>query len=100
MRFLAQLPLMMPLMGGGALAMLVPALVAFAQSDHATARAFFYASILFSLLTALLGLATFSKRNRNNARDHLLTMVAALAFLPLMLAIPVIEAVPDTRFIN
>lgn len=80
--------------------MLLPAFVAFAQSDHATARAFFYAAILFSLLTGLLGLATVSKRNRNNARSHLLTMVAALTLLPLMLAVPVIEAVPDTRFIN
>ncbi|WP_415183996.1 TrkH family potassium uptake protein [Phaeovulum sp.] len=100
MRRILDLPLFVILMGISALAMYVPAAHALTLRDHATARPFFYSGTLFLFLVALLGLATAANRPGNIARNHLLAMVAAFTVLPLMLAIPFNEAVPDTGLFN
>lgn len=97
---LSSYPLIVVLMGLGALAMLVPALHAHALADFATARAFFYAMILCLMVTTLLALATRGYRPRNQARAHLLTLFAVYGLLPLMLALPFYEASPRANYLD
>lgn len=100
MRRLADLPFLVILMGIGALTMFPPGVLALAEGDGPTARSFFYSGLLFCLLTVLIGLATIDSRVGNQARSHLLAMLGFYVLLPLMLAVPFAEAVPDTRFLN
>ena len=90
---LLKLPLFVILMGVGAAAMLIPAVHATYLDLHRTAQPFLYSAILFGVLTAFLGLATYGRDGRHKARNQLVTLVAAYALLPLMLAIPMREAV-------
>lgn len=100
MRRLSELPFIVILMGIGSLAMYVPAMHAITQRSHLVARAFFYTGTVFLILTVLIALATAANRTRNPARSHLLTLLAAFTVLPLMLAVPLREAVPDTTLFN
>lgn len=97
---IATLPLFVILMGIGALMMLLPASHAAAMADFATARDFFYASILFLLLVGFLAIALNGYTASSTARSHLMTLIAALTVFPLMLAVPFHEAIGDTRLIN
>ncbi len=97
---LLDLPLLVILMGITALAMLLPAVHAFVLHDFFTSRAFFYSSILFLVLTAILGVATSNYTPRNAARSHLAALLGAYLVLPVMMAFPFSEAVPDTSFAN
>ena len=96
----AELPLIVILVGLSALAMLVPAAHGAAIDDHVTARAFFYWGILFFVLFSMVALATANYRIRRQGRSHLISILMAYAALPVMLAVPFNEAVPDTRFMN
>ena len=93
-------PFVVILMGVGALSMMVPAAHALAIDDHATSRAFFYSSILFLILFLMMMLATTGMRIRRQDRSHLISILSCMVALPLMLAVPFSEAVPDTRFLN
>lgn len=95
MGFVRKLPLFVVLMAIGSGAMLLPALHALSQDLHRTAQPFFYSAILCGALTALIGLASYGKPVSNVARSQLLTLIAACALLPLMLAIPMREAVSN-----
>ncbi|MEM7752406.1 MAG: potassium transporter TrkG [Pseudomonadota bacterium] len=94
------LPFIVVLMGIGALSMLIPGGYALAVDDHATSRAFFYASLFFVIIVTMLGLATRDMRIRRQGRSHLISILATFTVLPVMLAVPFAEAVPDTRFLN
>lgn len=100
MRRVGDLPFIVLLLGIGAVSMLVPAAYALAVSDHPTARAFFYSSVLFSVLFLMIALATSNMRIRRRGRSHLISIMACYAVLPAMLAVPLSEAVPDTQFFN
>ncbi|MCB2129272.1 MAG: TrkH family potassium uptake protein [Rhodobacteraceae bacterium] len=100
MKKLEKLPLIVVLMGIGALAMYVPAFHAMANRAYFVARAFFYSGTLFLVLTILLGVATISHVSRHRARDQLMTLVVAYTLLPAMLAVPLSENVRDTSFLN
>ncbi len=100
MQRLYDIPLIVILMGFGAAAMLAPAAYAFDVSDYATSRAFFYSAIFFLVIVLMVGLATQNMRIRRQGRSHLISLFACLTALPVMLAVPVSEAVPDTRFVN
>ncbi|MCO8145933.1 TrkH family potassium uptake protein [Rhodovulum tesquicola] len=100
MRRLYDLPFLVILMGIGALAMFLPVGVALAERDWLTARSFFYSGLLFSVLAAVLGLATIGNRVTNQARSHLLAMLGFYGLMPLMLAVPFVEAVPDARYLD
>ncbi len=100
MRRLHQIPFMVILMGIFALAMYVPAVHGFSVRNYEVSRAFFYSGTLFLMVTILLGIATAANRTRQPARDQLLTLLGAFTVLPLMLAVPFSEAVPDTSFYN
>jgi trk system potassium uptake protein TrkH len=100
MRRLRALPLFVLLMAIAAAAMLVPAAHALALGDHAVARAFGYSAILFGILAAVLAIATAANRSVNLSRDHLLTMLATMTVLPLMLAVPFVQAAPGGSFFD
>lgn len=93
MGVLLKLPLFVILMGVGAVSMLIPAVHASYLDLHRTAQPFLYGAILFGVLTGLLGLATYGRAGRHTGRNQLVTLVCAYAVLPLMLAIPMREAV-------
>ena len=100
LRRLWELPLLVLLMGVTALSMLLPAAHAVILRDHETGRAFFYAAIILFILTAMIGLATVNRRARNPARANLVALVAAYVVLPVMMAIPFLQALPDTTLAN
>lgn len=97
---IASLPLILLLMGVGALAMLVPATQAVVNGQFETARAFFYTMILTLILTGLLAIATSGRKPRRVARAQLLTLAATYILMPLVLAIPLYESIGNTRFLN
>lgn len=103
-RWLAYLPLMVILLGIGGLAMYLPAAHALTLRDHNLARIFFYSGTLTLALAAVLGLTTAGRPaapgTARQARSHLLTMLGTMVLLPLVLAVPFNEAVPDTGFFN
>ncbi|QBY00278.1 TrkH family potassium uptake protein [Rhodophyticola sp. CCM32] len=98
--YFSRLPLIVVLMGIGALAMLVPAAVATGMDDHFTGRVFLYSSILFLFLTGLIGFATQTMRPASSPRVHLVGLLSSYIALPLMLAFPLSEAVGNTLYIN
>ncbi|WP_299907275.1 potassium transporter TrkG [uncultured Paracoccus sp.] len=100
MSVLIRLPLIVILAGIGALAMLIPAVYASVMDFDAIARHFFYSSILFLILACILGIATAANPAGPRARSMLLTMVATMGLLPLMLAVPFSESMPDTGLFN
>lgn len=97
---LLDLPFLVILMGLGAVAMFLPAAQALAGADFGTARSFFYSGLLFLVLFVFIAIATSNRPVRRQGRNHLLALVAAYTFLPLMLAVPFHDAVAPTRFLN
>ncbi|MDE0969455.1 MAG: TrkH family potassium uptake protein [Octadecabacter sp.] len=96
---LSERPLFILLMGIGAMAMMVPAIHALSIDNHAVARSFFYSGLLFLILTLFIGLATVNYKN-HLARGYLVSLLAAFLVLPLMLAVPMYEAVPSMSFLE
>lgn len=97
---LATLPLIVVLLGVTALTCWLPAVHAAVLRDLPTARAFFYSGAILMVLTVMLALATASWRPRNAARSHLAALVGAYLVLPVAMALPVVQALPDTGFAN
>jgi trk system potassium uptake protein TrkH len=96
-----RLPFFVVLVLTGAVAMLLPAIYAAVTEDYATARDFFYSAILVALLGALIGLATQTTATRvASERSYLATLLLAYLWFPVLLALPMLEAVGNTRFIN
>lgn len=100
MRQILALPFFVILMGIAALSMLLPGAHAAAVEDFPTMRAFIQSSFLFLILTALIGLATGNYSSNRHARSHLLALLGTFIALPVMLAVPFHEAVPNTTFLN
>lgn len=97
---ISRLPLFVILLALSCASMLVPASYALTTNDHETGRPFLYAAILFGFLTGLLALAISNRQSLRPARDQLLTLLAAFTVLPIILAVPFTEAVPDMSFSN
>ncbi|WP_241250493.1 potassium transporter TrkG [Paragemmobacter kunshanensis] len=100
LRRLSELPLLVLLMGITSLSMWLPAAHAAILRDHDTGRAFFYSGVILLILTAMIGIATVNHRARNPARANLVALVGAYIVLPLLMALPVIQALPDTSWSN
>ncbi|MBN8631036.1 MAG: TrkH family potassium uptake protein [Rhodobacterales bacterium] len=97
---LAELPLLVVLLGlSGAIA-LVPALYAFGANDLSHARDFLYSALILLIVTVMLGIATAAYSPRDPARSHLAALVLAYTVLPFALALPLAEALPDTTLTN
>jgi trk system potassium uptake protein TrkH len=98
MRALHDLPLLVLLMGIGALSMLIPGGYAIALGDNDAAHAFGLSAVLFFFLTAILGIALHGRKARSPARSHLAALVAAYTLLPLMLAVPFQESLDGSTY--
>lgn len=100
LRRILELPLFVILMGIGAALMFVPAIHAAQAGLWRDARAFFYCGAGFLVIVAMVGLATANIQRSNQARGHLLSLLAAFTLLPLMLAVPFRESAGDARLID
>lgn len=100
MRRVLQLPFFVILMGIGSLAMYVPAIHGFAVRNYYVSRIFFYSGTLFLTLTVLIAVATAANAPARGPRNQLLTLLGAYTLLPLLFAIPFVEAVRDTSLQN
>jgi len=78
--------------------MLVPAVHSALSDAHAAGRPFLYGAVVFGALVALTGLALDTRRAAQDARGLLLSLVATYLLVPVMLAAPLAEAVPDLAF--
>lgn len=94
------LPLILPVAAIGALAMMVPAAFASVTDHDDIARNFFYAGLLSLIFIAMIALAVSANRITMSARANLMTMIAVMGALPLMLAVPFAESLPDTGLFN
>lgn len=97
---LSRLPFFVVLMGLGALAMLVPSAHGLVLNDFNVMRVFFYGTILFGILTLLIGLATAGYSPPSIVRSQLVTLAASFTVLPILFAIPLYEAVPGITFLD
>lgn len=95
-----QLPLFLQMFGLASASMLVPAGYATATNDHEAAQAFFYVGLLGIVTFVLVAIAHAGRRPRHGALGPLLSLFSAFVFLPILLAVPLVEALPTTRFIN
>lgn len=97
---LVKLPLFLLLFGAASVSMIVPALHGLAVHDHEASRAFFYAGLLGTVVFVLLAVALAGRPSRSTALGPLISLFSAFVFLPLVLAVPFIEALPTTRFLH
>lgn len=100
MDVLARLPLMVILAVIGAVAMLIPAGYASALGEDQLATIFASSAGLSLVLIAITALASISPVARDSSRSALLTLFGTYAFLPVMLALPLWAALPDTGLLN
>lgn len=100
MPVLLRLPLFIQLSVLVGLMMLIPASYASVTDHDAIARNFLYAALLVLVLAGLVGLATVANPPERRARNTLLSMLATMALLPVILAFPFAESLPDTGMFN
>ncbi|PWR04079.1 potassium transporter TrkH [Meridianimarinicoccus roseus] len=84
----------------GAVLMTVPAIYAGVAGEHDAGRPFLYGAIVFTVLTLLVGLSIATRPVDRSARGQLLSLLATYLALPLMLAAPLYEAVPDLSYVD
>lgn len=89
------------LMGITALAMLLPAAVGFTLREHELARAFLYSAGLLGSVTGLVYLASRSGAAVVAGGAHpFYYLTFAYLFMPVLMAVPLTEAVPGIRFLD
>ncbi|UWQ16727.1 potassium transporter TrkG [Jannaschia sp. M317] len=99
-RSVTRLPLLVRLALVLSASMYVPALHALYRDVHGEARVFFYWGTILLALSAAVALATSRRQSSNITRSHLVALPGALLLLPAMAAIPLTEAVANTRLVN
>ena len=97
-RRLLDLPFLVILMGLSAASMILPTAHAVVLGQFSVARAFFYSGVILMILTAMIGIATATNRPRYPNRTGLGAMVGAYFLIPLLLAVPLHQAVPGLSF--
>ncbi|MCA8883068.1 MAG: TrkH family potassium uptake protein [Rhodobacteraceae bacterium] len=80
--------------------MLLPAAYAVWAGDYDAGRPFLYGAVTFAVIIAFVGLSIWTMPQRNAARSLLLSLVGTLTLVPVLLALPVAEAVPGLSFRN
>ena len=78
----------------------MPALYAVGTDSTGLGRDFLWSALIILVGTVMLGIATAAFNPRNLARSHLAALVSAYAVLPPVMALPILETVPDTTFAN
>ncbi|MEM9580093.1 MAG: potassium transporter TrkG [Pseudomonadota bacterium] len=84
----------------GCLMMYIPALHALDREAFHIARSFFYSGTLGLVLCALIGIAFSTRPVHHTALQHLASLLAVFALMPLVLAVPFHEALRTTTFLN
>lgn len=92
-------PFFVLLMGIGSLAMIIPSIHALIEDNHTVSRAFLYSALLFFVMTLFVGFATANYKS-SMLRGYLVSLLAAFLVLPLMLAVPMYEAIPAMTFLE
>lgn len=100
MSFFLRLPILVMLAIITALSMLIPAIYASVTDHHVIARSFFYWALLIIVISGMIGLAAISTRKRLSAFETLLNMLAVYCVLPVIMALPFAESLPDTGVFN
>ncbi|HGG06541.1 MAG TPA: TrkH family potassium uptake protein [Aliiroseovarius sp.] len=95
-----RLPLMVYMMAVTSVLMLVPAIHAVVIQDIYVAQVFFYSGLLFGFLTLFLAIAMNGRPASGFSRVHLLALLGIFTLLPVMMAVPVHQALRDTSFLN
>lgn len=93
-------PLLVILAALSGIAMGLPAAHASLTNNDPVAQSFFYSGLLVLVVTGMVWLATSNWRPRNVARSQLASLVGAYVLMPVIFAVPVTQAVPDTSFAN
>jgi trk system potassium uptake protein TrkH len=106
----SRMPFFVQLMLICAGAMMLPAAYGIAVSQHLASRSFFYSGILLATFSCLIAIARFrseatenrdsGKERDREGRNQLLVLLAAYTVLPVVLAVPFSESIPDTTFFN
>lgn len=86
---LRSLPLPLVATLGFAALMLIPALHGLSLHDEATARPYFYTSLMMFAASALVAIATAGTPTERWVRSQLLSLVGIFLLLPIVLAVPV-----------
>lgn len=97
---LAETPLLVVLCAVTGTLSFVPAIHGLATDQHDLARAFFYSGLILLTLTVMIWIATAAYSPRDIARSQLGSFVSAFFILPPIMVLPLLEAVPDTTFVN
>lgn len=84
-------PIFVALIFGAAVATLVPSLYGAAVRDYDSARVFFYCGILFAVTGGLLWLAVAAGARVRSEQHYLLTLLMSYLWLPVLLAVPMIQ---------
>lgn len=100
MRALRRLPLFIHVGAIFAPAMLLPAIQALVLGDLALAAIFLEAACALGLLVGLIALAVRPSAPQRAPAEVLLTIIGAMTLLPVALAWPLAEALPDTGLFN
>ena len=95
---LARTPVPVVLLGTAGAGMLVPSGLAFLSNESQVGRAFLYSSIFVVLLAAFLAIALMGNSGRRRSNALLPLFAATYLLLPLAMALPLVEAVPELRF--
>lgn len=93
-------PLLVTLAALSGLAMFLPAMHASIDGQHRVAQGFFYSGVIVLIITGMVWIATATWRPQNVARSQLASLVGAYALMPVIFAVPVTQALPDTSFVN
>ena len=99
-RYFRNLPFFVVLIFTAAFAMLIPSVYGLAVRDHDTARVFFYTAILIGVLAVILGFATQARQRDTTDQKYLISLLLSYVWLPVILGIPMFEAIGNTRAIN
>jgi trk system potassium uptake protein TrkH len=98
--FLLRMPLFLLIWGIAALSMYVPAAYSLALDDHPASRSFFYAGTMGLICVTLIALALGGRASRHSPLSQLLSLLATFLLLPVFLAMPMHDALPDTGYLN
>lgn len=98
--YFRNLPFFVVLIFTSAGAMLIPSAYGLAVRDHDTARVFFYTAILVGVVAVILGFATQARQREATDQKYLISLLLSYVWLPVILGIPMFEAIGNTRAIN
>jgi len=99
-RYFRTLPFFVVLLFAAAAATLIPAAYGLAVDDHHSARVFFYSGLLIAIGALLLGFATQARKRAETDQKYLISLLLSYVWLPVILGVPMMEAVGNTRAIN